>query len=425
VSQAHPDSRILSVPSSRSGFARALLVAAIVLGVYGRVVGHVLKTTHHGNYSGFIQISQYKYDRNPVLADRKDIRRTLILVEWGGYDGQFMYIAAFDPLILRFADAVVQYNSVMDAPPYRFGRIGFSWLTRAFAFSRWRAFPATMVWLVVGGATLTAWALAMLAVRAGRSPAWGLVAIAVPGFWASALAALPEPIAAALLVVGYLCLRKQHWTAAGVALAVSLLVRETGAIFVLCMIGATWRAAGRRTAWSFATVSLLPVVVWRAYVAWRFYHTWGAEALFYDPHDLGVPFAGFVELWRSIAAGTYHSNAPALARSGTWLPLLVTAGLLTSAVWWWRRRSALALAAVLYGLIAVSLNFGNIWVHVGNGQRGTYEMFVMLAMAAGGEPAGSRAWRVLIGAFWIAATVYVFAASADVEAIKAALRPAA
>ena len=108
----------------------------------------------------------------PFLQERPDISRALI-VDDAGYDGQFMYLMAFDPFLRRFADRPEVYRAFIDYPPYRYGRIGFSLLTSLVSAQRAERYPATMVWLIVAAHAALAAALAALAVRHGMAPWWG------------------------------------------------------------------------------------------------------------------------------------------------------------------------------------------------------------------------------------------------------------
>src|SRR5690606_16484536 len=103
----------------------------------------------HGNFTGLMRISEAGFDRSPLFSGRTDVRETLTLVPNEGYDGQFMYFAAFDPLVLRFRDEPQRYRDVVDAPPYRFGRIGMPWMVRTLAGDRWRWYPGVMVGLLL------------------------------------------------------------------------------------------------------------------------------------------------------------------------------------------------------------------------------------------------------------------------------------
>jgi hypothetical protein len=88
----------------------------------------------------------------------------------------------------------------------------------------------------------------------------------------------------------------------------------------------------------------------------------------------------------------------------------------------WRfRLGHVGIAAVLYAGIAISLSFASVWVHVGNAQRVTYEMFVALALLSVGLSNYPRPWRVSVLAFWASAAVYVCVAAYDAEYSRGAV----
>jgi hypothetical protein len=404
------------VPDSAKGWgpiAASVIVALAVTGSYAAVMLHGLRDAN-GNYSGFLRIDEAAFDENPLLRDRQDVRETLIL-RAGGYDGQFMYFAAFDPFMRAFHADPVRYRKYMDAAPYRFGRIGFAWLTNLASLGAWQRYPTTMIWLVLGAIGVTAVGIAVAARHASVSPAWGLIVLLVPGFWASLGTGLPEPIAAAFLVFGYVAWTRGRWFAAGLLLAASLLVRETGAVLVVILAAATFLRAERRPALTMAVLAFLPVVLWRLYMGWVLYPDWGLEGFFFNPHDLGLPFAGFVELWGRIRSGTYLHD---IESAGIWYPIVLTSfwafALVVAAV----RRTALAWATVVYGTVAISLNYDAIWVHVGNGQRGTYELFVLVALSTVTLVNRSRAWRIGATAVWALAGACVFWLGLDAASIR-------
>jgi hypothetical protein len=131
-----------------------------------------------------------------------------------------------------------------------------------------------------------------------------------------------------------------------------------------------------------------------------------------------MPFRGFVDLWQRIHTGVY-SRAPDLVLSGTFLPLLLIVALVLALYLLWTRPSVLAVAAVAYALIAVSLNYAAIWQHVGNGERGTYEVFVMLIalfVSIGGVAAQRSRW--LLQGFMACALLYLWFASVDATRIR-------
>jgi uncharacterized membrane protein len=93
----------------------------------------------------------------------------------------------------------------------------------------------------------------------------------VPGFWSSIQSCLLEPLAAATLIAGFVCVSFNRPLAAGVFLALSLMVRETGFIAVACLIVAMCASRRPREAFLIAIVALTPVVAWRVYVGWVFF----------------------------------------------------------------------------------------------------------------------------------------------------------
>jgi hypothetical protein len=78
-------------------------------------------------------------------------------------------------------------------------------------------------------------------------------------------------------------------------------------------------------------------------------------------------------------------------------------------------------AALIYVAMAVCLNYPMIWVHVGNGQRGTYEVFVTLALGLLGFEMYPRSLRVATVGFWCAAGAYVLLGAFDAASIRTAL----
>lgn len=175
-------------------------------------------TDYRGNYSGFLHLSRGMAATAPFLRERPDLARSLIVGD-AGYDGQFMYLMAFDPLLQRFRDQPVEYRRVVDNPPYRYGRIGFSVLTRWLSAAHAERYPATMMWLIVAAHFVLAALFAAIAARHGMSPFWGLLYLAIPSFAVSLLFALPEALAAAGMVAGVLCWESRQTFAAALCFA--------------------------------------------------------------------------------------------------------------------------------------------------------------------------------------------------------------
>jgi hypothetical protein len=402
-------------------FARSAIVALGVLAVFWIVMSARLHDAYHGNYSGFVQISRRMFEANPALSTRDDLRPSVLLLDNGGYDGQFMYYTAFDPLMRAFRDNPTRYRDVVDAVPYRFGRIGFGLLTRVLSGGRAPFYPATMMWLILFSLLTLSFVLATMARSVHVTPLVGALVVLVPGFWQSMQAALPEPVAAAALVGGIAAAARARPVLAGILFAVSLLIRETGVVMVCCAVGAMALSGKWRTALFVGSLALGPVLAWRVYVGWTLFPDWGLKGFWDQPADLGWPFAGFGHLWQAIGSGDYFGGNAYMARAGIAYPLLLVAALGVASALALTAPSAVNVAALCYALIAVSLNFGMIWVHVGNGQRGTYEVFLALALSVMDIRHWSRPLRFAVILLWCAAGAYVFWGAFDAQDIRAAL----
>jgi hypothetical protein len=356
--------------------ADALIVSALVFGLFLALTSYCLER-YDGNYSGLMQMTDAWAARSPVLTEQPAVRKTLFTHSEGGYDGQFMYMMAFDPFLLRYQQQPARYLDMVDTPPYRYGRIGFSLLIKLFSFDQPPAYPRTMVWLILASHFVAVLLLASIAIHHGRHPAWALLYLAIPGLWMSMRTALPESIAAVGLLAGYLLVRKSRFGLAAIAFAASLLVRETGLILVVCL-AAWWLLAERRlkpALWLMS--SLLPFAAWRVYVGWRLFPVFGREGMFFRASILDVPFRGMVETWHVVGAGTYL-NGTALAGAGAAaLTLVVTALAVLAVVAFWQRRDALTGAMACYALLAVSLDYPAVWVYWGSVERTTYELFLL------------------------------------------------
>jgi hypothetical protein len=400
---------------------RIALVPVIVLGAYFSIVQTRIANSATGNYSTLLQIARQNFDRNPLLNHRDDVRRSLDLADGGGYDGQFLYFEAFDPFLRAYRSTPAMYRLFIDAPPYRYSRIGFSLLAIAASLGRWQWLPAAMTWLVLVGLSVLGFLLALRAREEGRAAALGALVILIPGFWQSVQTSLPEPVAAAALVGGLMCLQRRRWVPAAALLAVSLLVRETGIIAIACaLVGAvmavrTWRPV------AVVGVAVGALVAWRIYVAWVLFPDWGIEGLLFHPPDLTWPVAGIVDLWKEVLQGRYYPDVPELGRAAVAFPALLIGGFVLAVVLAITQPGVFSVAACGYGLLAISLNLEAIWVHVANGQRGTYELFLMLALASISVTT-ARPWlRRAVTAFWSMSALYVFVLGFDAVDIRMAL----
>ena len=130
----------------------------------------------------------------------------------------------------------------------------------------------------------------------------------IPAFMSSLMSALPEALAAAALVGGYVNWEPRRPWLAMLWFGAALLIRETGVVLILALVLAGGTQEWKRSI-AMVMASLLPVAVWRLFVATRLYADFGWAAIVTNPGDLGVPLDGPV----APVAGGRRRNA---ARAG-------------------------------------------------------------------------------------------------------------
>jgi hypothetical protein len=399
--------------------AACALVGVLGAAVFSAAMSWRLQEEYKGNYSGFLHLGRRNVEANPMLGE--DVLRSLVIEDDAGYDAQFMYAAVYDPFVIRYGDDPHAYSAFIDAAPYRYGRIGFPLLTKILSADRWTLYPATMVWSILGAIAVCGFVLARMAREAGASPAWGGLVLLVPGTWRSLQTTLPEPIAMAVLLCGYVCVLKRRWTAAGLLFGFSLLVRETGVILVTCLAAFTWMTGQRREALRLVVLGAAPLALWRVYLGWVFFPEWGVRGFWYSPADFSVPFHGMADMWLATARGEYWPDAWPLRRGGVWFSVLTAAGFLLALALAATRRSAVTVAAAAYAALTITFNYEAVWVHVSGAERLTQELFMLLALASCSTRGFPPAWRAGLAAFWIAAGAYVFVGTYDAAITRQAI----
>jgi hypothetical protein len=208
-----------SEPIARSGLAAATArpAAAGLVSMFAAAVFVTLRLAiaAHGTVSKLVQAAAHFV--NPARAPGG-----LFVFRSGGYDGQFYYRLALNPLNLHRT----AYGITMDGV-YRFDRIGYPALAWLGSLGQHALVPAAMVAvnvLAIGCIGLTG---GMLARDSGRHPMWGLLLAGYPGYFSAVGRDLTEPVAAACLLAGLLLRRKGRPVLAGLFLGYAALTRET------------------------------------------------------------------------------------------------------------------------------------------------------------------------------------------------------
>ncbi|MCU0309045.1 MAG: hypothetical protein MUE51_15025 [Thermoleophilia bacterium] len=175
-----------------------------------------------------------------------------------GYDGQFYYALAQDPLALK-----EETRTALDSPAYRAQRLLLPGV--AYVLSLGGRQPL-LNWLIpfinLMAIGLTAYAVARLATGAGN-PAWiGIGAGVVTGVIAATLRDLTEPLALAALALGILARSRDRPVLWGVAAAAACLGRESLAVAVVALVLVDLIRRRWRLAISGA-LALIPALTWQ------------------------------------------------------------------------------------------------------------------------------------------------------------------
>jgi hypothetical protein len=147
-----------------------------------------------------------------------------------GYDGQFYYRLALDPLDLSRSAFGITWDQV-----FRVERIGYPALSWLAAAGNRSLIPNTEVAVNLAALSLLGWMGGVLAAQAGRHAAWGILVVGFWGFLFSIGRDLPEVVARCFMVGGLLVLRRGRPVVAGLLLAGAVLTLETTFDFVVAV----------------------------------------------------------------------------------------------------------------------------------------------------------------------------------------------
>lgn len=209
-----------------------------LLGILGALIGAVfalLRTEVAGRGDVARLILVGRRFGNPAR-----LRPGIPVVPGSGYDGQFYYRLALDPLDLSRSAFGITFDS-LERP----GRIAYPALVWLVSLGHWSFVPVALVVVNVCCLGALSGLAAELARRSGRSSWWGLVVAGYFGFLWTLGRDLTELTAAAFLLGGLLALRSGRPWLAGALLAVAALGRETELLAAGCValvdLASRWR----------------------------------------------------------------------------------------------------------------------------------------------------------------------------------------
>lgn len=332
-----------------------------------------------------------------------------------GYDGQYFYYMALDPIHARF---------YMDWPSYRYTRMLYPLAARLLAFGKPALIPYTLLllnWLAIGGGTL---AVAAWLKRRNLSPWLALVYGLYPGLIIAYQHDLSEPLAYGLVALGiyvYDGSGRRRLLLAGAAFGLAALARETTLVFAIfyaaaallasghpegnpgAQRGARWFAHARvgwRPALTLAGLAIGPIAIYKCFL-WLWLGSSGVPAsVLPEP----IPFEGLVALWpwnSQQILGILTVVAPALicAAAGIWA---LRQGMNRVQIW-------ILLAHIL--LFVVLLSYTTYYDIYSTARVATGVMLAALScIPAIDQVTGkNRTWLLASAGLWLALLPWLFA----------------
>lgn len=285
---------------------------------------------HDGDITSLIRIGEAR------VEGASDVPPDLAIIEGAGYDGQYFYRQAIDPL----STAEYVEGIALDRAAYRSARITYPAVVWLFSLGGQRELVWWMMPLVNAlSVGVLGWAAASVARRNGK-PTWlGLLIPAVPGMVVGLAYNLAEPLEAALVLTGLLAAERRQRLIGALLLSAAVLARESALVLPAAFLATLtlWplrhrlpSMSGRWTTRPSALCALLPIASWISIRAFMDRQWSGRAQPIRDSHDSvdhlqWLPFQDFAtQAWRTLASGDLFDYLE-LAQ-GTVIVWLVIAG---------------------------------------------------------------------------------------------------
>jgi len=338
-------------PRARLGPLLELLLP-VVLVALALAIGLRTELAHYGgDLSGFVQFGSH------FVRDTHPPRGSVILrgASSNGYDGQFYYVLARDPLLLHHSTL-----ADLDGQVFRAERIGYPALAALVSHAARVTLPLALVSVNVAVVVFLTLGFAWYARSRGWSGLWALALGLLPGFLLATLRDLTDPLATAAALSGLIAYSRGYRWSAGLLLSLAVLTREPMALVVVAVAidAATraWherRAAGsvRETIRGAAPTVVLPAL---AFLGWELY------VIVRNGGVVGHAALRFPTFVSSISAAIHSAPAKLIVWDVTY-EVLILAAVVAALILVWRNRSTFAIAAMLVGVSMFFSGFQPIW----------------------------------------------------------------
>jgi hypothetical protein len=345
---------------------RPLLPAVLVAAVLASALAAQL-ATFGGNLTGFVEFGGQSahFTRAPAGA---------LFPSISGYDGQYFYMQATDPLLLHRSTVTLMADG---GAGFRMQRGAYPALAAALALGHRSALPFMLLAINVLTLLAVAVGLALYARRRGWPARWTLAVALTPGLFLPVVRDLSDPMATAGVLAGLLCWQARRRWLASVCLVVAVLAREAMMLAVVAVLldaavqagrqgrhPRAWLAIAKR-AWPVVVLPSLAIVAWRLYINARAGGSVGYAAG-------GVPVANLLQELKWSFAGE-----PRMALFDCLYVGLVLAAVVRTAQLLRRELTLFGLAAALLSLSVLLPRLGDVWADT----RLSGAMFAVLVIA--------------------------------------------
>jgi hypothetical protein len=373
-------------PSPWAGLNRPIVPGAIAfLGWLGFALAR-WQVWAQGHLSLFIMAGH-------TYTHRAQLPRGLLLVPSAGYDGQFYYRLALDPLNWN----KTAFGITMDQS-YRYTRIGYPILAWLVSLGQHQLVPVALVAINLLGVAAMAFLGGMFARESGRHALWGLAFAAYFGLVISVGRDTAEPLAEACMLGGLLAYRRSKPILCTFLFMVGAITRETVLLAPAAIAVTRLVAMARRQARP-GLADLTWVVPAGVYgvleVAVHFVVKGEFPLLANGSRNLAVPFTAMLDaLTRDIRhINTAHLSPIdiALLEYAT-LGIFVLAGLAVLLV---TTAPAHERLAFVFFVLQLGLLSGQIWTSTFGDGRSLIEPYLLALIVLLATPRQYLSWRYL------------------------------
>jgi hypothetical protein len=368
-----------------------LLVGSTVTFFY---VAWVLLTLQHGSAQDFIHVGRSFVQRSqasPVISGFSGYRYDDNI----GFDGEFMYFIALDPVHARY---------YVDYPPYRYTRILYPLVSGALGLYDPNRVAYTLIAVNLAMIALGTFVLGAWLRRRGVSAWFALVYGFYPGIFITLQRDTSEAMAYSLAIVAiyvFDCGLRWRLVLSAAVFALAALTRETTLVFAgiwalgLLLAGDGTTAVKIATNWRrfavFGVIAFAPLLAWKAFLLVSM-HSLGLEGVL-SP----IPFGGVFYLVRHEVEMEQLRTVviPGFLCLGAAI-IAIAAGARRIEIW------ALLANTLLYMAFLSSASF----IDLSSSARVTVPIALAAALAIPYLPQRTKPWFWAAAALWLAPMVY-------------------